>query len=901
MRSVLRSGFALFLAFSVIAISGCGSNSRTTCGSCITNVPFVSSSSPAGGATGVAVNTTVTATFNLPMNSATLTTSTFTLASSGGAVSGTVSYSNDVATFAPSAALAYNTQYTATITTGAESSGGGFLAANYTWSFTTQSAPAPTVTSTSPATGATGVAINSAVTATFSEAMTASTLTTSTFTLASSAGAVTGTVAYDSASNTATFTPSAALAWSTQYTATITTGAQSSSGASIATNYIWTFTTAAAPPPTVTAELPASGAANVSVGSTIAATFSEAMNPSSLTTSTFTLSSSSGAVTGTVAYDAGTETATFTPSSSLSYATLYTATITTGAQSSSGASIATNFTWTFTTEAAPAGPTVTSTTPVSGATGAALNAAVTATFSEPMNPSSITTTSFTLKTQAGTSVAGSVSYDAATQTAAFTPSASLSSGVTYMATLTTAVTNTTGQALAANDTWSFTTAGYPATVDFGTTYQTIRGFGGSTAWLGPMPTAVATALFGSGSADLNLSILRLRIDPQGSASGGGLFGAPYETSQWDQELTNANEAVGANPNAIVFASPWTPPAAWKLNGTSTTVDGYTYNQAFASCAEGSGYCGGYLDPAHYADYANFLEDFVRFIDANSNANLYAISMQNEPDANTTYESCVWTPQQMDTWVASLTAGGATDPITTSLMMPESQDFNPNQAATTLNDANAQPNVSIVAGHIYQTLFGGSIAPYSIPAGDSPKELWMTEFGPLSTAIPSWSQALSPYALDMHNAMVTGQYNAYVWWGLFGNSTGNCATSAGTCGLVDHAGNVTVMGDVMGQYSKFILPGYKRASATATPASNVYVSAYTGQDGRGAQHYVIVIINTAATPNTLTFTLDNASSVTSLTPWQSTSSAGLQQQPAVTVTNGQLTYTFPASSITTLVQ
>ncbi|MGA7884298.1 MAG: Ig-like domain-containing protein [Acidobacteriaceae bacterium] len=899
MRSFPRSGFALFFAFSVIAISGCGSNSKTTCGSCITNVPFVSSSSPAGGATGVAVNTTVTATFDLPMNAATLTTTTFTLASSGGAVTGTVSYSSGVATFTPSAALAYNTQYTATITTGAESSGGGFLSANYTWSFTTQSAPAPTVTGTSPANSATGVAISSAVSATFSEAMSASTLTASTFTLASPGGAVNGTVAYDSSSNTATFTPSSALAYNTQFTATVTTGAQSSSGAALATNYTWSFTTAAAPIPTVTAELPASGAVNVTVGSAITATFSEAMNASSLTSSTFTLSSSGGAATGTVAYDAGSETATFTPSSSLSYATQYTATITTGATASNGAALASAVTWQFTTEAAPTPPTVTGTTPASSAVGVAVNAAVTATFSEAMNASSISTASFTLKTQAGTSVNGSVSYDAATQMATFTPSANLSSGATYTATLTTAVTNSTGQPLAANYTWSFTTAGYPVTVDFGTTYQTIRGFGGSTAWLGPMPTAVATELFGSNG--LNLSILRLRIDPEGSASGGGLYGAPYETSQWDQELINANEAVGENPNVLVFASPWTPPAAWKLSGTSTTVDGYTYNEAFASCTEGTGYCGGYLDPNHYSDYANFLEDFVRFIDADSNANLYAISMQNEPDANETYESCVWTPQQMDTWVASLTAGGATNPITTNLMMPESQDFNPNQAATTLNDANAQANVSIVAGHIYQTLFGGSIAPYSIPAGDSPKDLWMTEFGPLSTATPSWSQALSPYALDMHNAMVTGQYNAYVWWGLFGSSTGNCATSAGTCGLVDHAGNVTVMGDVMGQYSKFIQPGYKRASATATPVSNVYVSAYTGQDNSGGQHYVIVVINTATSANTLTLTLDNASGVTSLTPWQSTSSAGLQQQPAVTVTNGQLTYTLPASSITTLVQ
>ena len=100
----------------------------------------------------------------------------------------------------------------------------------------------------------------------------------------------------------------------------------------------------------------------------------------------------------------------------------------------------------------------------------------------------------------------------------------------------------------------------PATVDFGTTYQTIRGFGGASVWLGQMTSAVARALF-SPTSGLNLSILRVRIDPEGSASGGGIHNQPYETSAWDYEAANGEEAVANNPNAIVFATPWTPPAA----------------------------------------------------------------------------------------------------------------------------------------------------------------------------------------------------------------------------------------------------------------------------------------------------------------------------------------------------
>jgi glucuronoarabinoxylan endo-1,4-beta-xylanase len=179
---------------------------------------------------------------------------------------------------------------------------------------------------------------------------------------------------------------------------------------------------------------------------------------------------------------------------------------------------------------------------------------------------------------------------------------------------------------------------------------------------------------------------------------------------------------------------------------------------------------------------------------------------------------------------------------------------------------------------------------------------MTEFGPLSGAQLTFAQALSTYGLSIHNSLVNGQYNAYVWWGLFGQSNGTCSTAAGTCGFVDFSGNLQPMGEIMGQYSKFIQPGYVRASATATPVSGVYVSAYTGEDQSGTQHYVIVAINTNTTVQNISFTLSDApTGISSMTPTQSTSAAGLATEPAVTVTAGQFTYTLPAGSITTLVQ
>lgn len=890
------------LIFSALMIAGCGGGGSSSGGGggMTTSPPLVTATTPASAATGVAVNSTVTATFNEAMNAATITSSTFTLAAQGGgAVSGTVTYASNVATFTPSSALAYSTQYTATITTGAQSSQGSAVSANDSWSFTTAAAPpppAPTVTAVTPANSTTGVAITTALTATFSEAMNGATLTSATFTLAAQGGgAVSGAVTY--ANDVATFTPGSALAYNTQYNATITTGAQSAQGAALGANYTWSFTTATAPPPppapTVTAVTPALGATGVAINSPVTAAFSEAMASSTITSATFTLTAQGGgAVAGTVSYSSGTSTATFDPAANLAYGTTYTATITTGAQSSQATALAANYTWTFTTVAVP---TVAATTPANAATNVPVSQALTATFSQQMNSSTITASTFTLSVAGGAAVAGIVSYNAQTAIATFTPNAALTSGTQYTATITTGAQNQAGVGLAANYTWTFSTAAAPnqVTVDFGTTYQTIRGFGGSTAWLGQMPQAVATALF-SPTSGLGLSILRVRIDPEGSSTGGGAKGDPYETGEWDYEAANGAEAVAANPKALVFATPWTPPATWKLNGTTTTVSGTTFNEAFnSSCTEGAGYCGGYLNPTNYAAYATYLEDFVSFFNTTNGFNLYAISMQNEPEENVSYESSVWTPQQMDTWVAGNASTITSDTYSTKLIMPESDTFNPVDAATALSDPNAEGLISIIGGHIY----GVQPAPYSIPSGDTPKEIWMTEFGPLSTAALTWDEALTTYGESIHESMVTGEYNAYVWWGVFGDATGSCATAAGTCGLVDNSGNLMPMGEVMGQYSKFIQPGYVRASATASPVSGVFVSAYTNSS---PAHYVIVAINSNTTAETLSFALSNGT-VTSMTPYESSATSSLAAQTAVSVAGGQFTYTLPAQSIVTFVQ
>ncbi|BBO17612.1 conserved hypothetical protein [Candidatus Brocadia pituitae] len=199
-------------------------------------------------------------------------------------------------------------------------------------------------------------------------------------------------------------------------------------------------------PPTVSATSPQSFAQNVLVASTITATFSEAMNAATITNSTFTING----VAGTVSYS-GT-TATFTPSSPLAYSTVYTATITTGVTDVAGNPMTANYTWNFTTEAAPdtTPPTVNATSPQNSATNVPITNTIFATFSEAMNAATITNSTFTIN-----GVAGTVSYSGTTAT--FTPSSPLAYSTVYTATITTGVTDVAGNPMTANYTWNFTT------------------------------------------------------------------------------------------------------------------------------------------------------------------------------------------------------------------------------------------------------------------------------------------------------------------------------------------------------------------------------------------------------------------------------------------------------------
>jgi hypothetical protein len=387
------------------------------------------------------------------MNAASIDGSAFMLTQGAVHVDGTISYAGNTLTFNPSSDLDGGALFTATVFTTAEDVAGNNLATAFVWSFTTEIPPdvtPPTVVSTVPATGTLGVAIGANITATFSEAMNAASVTTATFTLTDGVTPVVGVVTY--AGGTASFDPTTDLDSSTFDTASITTGAEDVAGNNLAANHVWTFTTGDpgdVTAPTVTLTTPANLAVNVATVTNVTATFSEPMDPATISSSTFTLTDGATPVPGVVTY-AGL-TATFNPLITLDTVRLYGARIATGATDAAGNPLAVDFTWVFTTERSPA---VTATVPATGALNVPITAKVSAQFTKAMAAGSFTSSTFVVR-EGGNDVAGTISVSGTNAT--LDPTSNLLPNTVYTVTITTGVTDVSGNHMTGDEVWSFTT------------------------------------------------------------------------------------------------------------------------------------------------------------------------------------------------------------------------------------------------------------------------------------------------------------------------------------------------------------------------------------------------------------------------------------------------------------
>jgi glucuronoarabinoxylan endo-1,4-beta-xylanase len=387
-----------------------------------------------------------------------------------------------------------------------------------------------------------------------------------------------------------------------------------------------------------------------------------------------------------------------------------------------------------------------------------------------------------------------------------------------------------------------TTVSGTAAVDYSDVRQRIDGFGASSAWNSTWSAAEADLFFSTGPGGIGLSLLRSRITPEGTT--------------WETGIMRMAQDRGAR----IWSAPWSPPASYKDSGT----------------VNGGNFIGTH---DNYQNYAGQLADYVADMKTASGVNLHAVSVQNEPDASVSYESCVWSPQQIHEFVPYLAGALETRGVgSTRILLPEGMHWEFSKAADAMNDPATARHVGILGGHNY----GSRAAPVTQFGTPCPKPLWQTEY-----YIENQDPAANGLELarEIHEFMTIAEANAYHYWWLRGSGTGSLAgnsTSAPAKRLY-----------VMGNYSRFVRPGFHRIGVTND--TTALVTAFKDPENG---EFVIVCANPAAWPVTQTFDLSACPAVSSLKRWVTSDALSLAPQPDVPVSGGSFTYELPPYSIVT---
>jgi glucuronoarabinoxylan endo-1,4-beta-xylanase len=452
-----------------------------------------------------------------------------------------------------------------------------------------------------------------------------------------------------------------------------------------------------------------------------------------------------------------------------------------------------------------------------------------------------------------------------------------------------------------------TAAGGAVTVQLAQAKQKMDGFGINNCWQPAMTDAEAKMLFDSTSG-IGLSILRLGMEPDGAGMG-----------SWD----DVKKAKGLGVKTFI-ASVWTAPATMKSNNN---VNG-----------------GGHLNAASYDAWATNVAAFPATVKSKGGVDLYAMGVANEPDfascgfdepCNGDYKTMVYTAEEMVKFVKAVgpklraagvkvmapeasewthqwsdTSGCCSEPNHKNSSDPLKCGFPPSAANCPFGkgydyghvlykDTAAWNLVDVIGVHEYDAQ-RAQPWPSDVP---QTKPIWQTEM----SGVKWWPEQGSgtgdnvkgtatiengvAVAGWIHNAIVDGPASAWCWWWLKPLSGGTDDNE----GLMLKSGGDTKRHFTLGNYSKFVRPGFIRVDITGDIPKDVLLTAYKGNGG-----VVVVAINKGAAAATVPIAIAGGTAPASMTPWVTSKTEDLKSGTPVTVTGGSFTATLASMTVTTFV-
>jgi O-glycosyl hydrolase len=440
-----------------------------------------------------------------------------------------------------------------------------------------------------------------------------------------------------------------------------------------------------------------------------------------------------------------------------------------------------------------------------------------------------------------------------------------------------------------------------ATINGGTTYQTITGFGASEAFGEASTVMNASSSVQQQTLDLlysptkgaGLTMLRNEISADaGSTIEPNNPGGPNATPNYaslasigqDQgQLWFAQQIKSRYGVSNVFADAWSAPAFMKTNN-STANGGQVCGVTGASCASGD----------WRQAYSNYLVQYAKDYAA-AGVPLSYLGPSNEPDYSANYDSMTMSGTQMANLLDVLGPTVKNSGLATQIDCCAATGWSVSgQYASAISaDPTALAATAVLTSHGYSSTPTSRMANWNKPT-------WQTEWSTFEGWNPAWDDGSAAsgltWAQHIHAGLTSANLSAFLYW--WGSTTPS--ENGDNEGLLEINGSSVIPAGrlwAFANYSRYIHPGATRIGAS-TSDGNLQLSAYKNTDGTVA----VVAINTGNSADPVTYSLQNTGTANgaTVTPYLTNSSNNAAAQSTVAVSGGAFSASIPARSVVTYV-